>query len=181
MAAEHKKKLEAKKAAFEKLFKNVWTTGTTGTSRIVMSADTFEQADTVFHGWFEDTMVAEVTTVEHSARTYRRITQHNITNGTIDNLVTETENTVMTAISTDERIAEAIETAVEKSGDENLRILINPWQTSSKEYIAWVLNQTEEADQSGALYNVDPFANSTPVANETVAKLDDFHNKNVLL
>jgi len=43
------------------------------------------------------------------------------------------------------------------------------------------LNQTEEADQSGALYNIDPFANSTPVANETVAKLDDFHNKNVLL
>lgn len=45
MAAEHKRKLEAKKAAFEKLFKNVWTTGTTGTSRIVMSTDNFEQAD----------------------------------------------------------------------------------------------------------------------------------------
>jgi hypothetical protein len=127
MAAEHKKKLEAKKAEFEKLFKNVWTTGTTGTSRLIMSADNFEMADQVFKGWFNDTMTAEVTTLEHSARTYRKIKQHNITNGTIDNLVTMKENTVMTAISTDERIAEAIETAVENSGDENLRILINPW------------------------------------------------------
>jgi hypothetical protein len=127
MAAEHKAKLEARKAEFEKLFKNVWTTGTTGTSRIILSTDEFGASDKVFHAWFNDTMVAEVTTLEHSARTYRKIKQHNITNGTIDNLVTMKENVVMTAISTDERIAEAIETAVENSGDENLRILINPW------------------------------------------------------
>jgi len=42
MAAEHKAKLEAKKAAFEKLFKNVWTTGTTGTSKITVSVPRFE-------------------------------------------------------------------------------------------------------------------------------------------
>jgi len=113
MAAEHKRKLEKKKAEFEKLFKNVWTTGTTGTSRIIMSTDDFDQADRVFHGWFNDTMTAEVTTVEHSARTYRKMTYSNVTNNTMDALVTMKENTVMTAISTDERIAEAIETAVE--------------------------------------------------------------------
>jgi hypothetical protein len=72
-------------------------------------------------------MVAEVTTVEHSARTYRTIKLHEVTNGTIDRLMTDKENTVMTAISTDERIAEAIESAVEHSGDENLKILVNPW------------------------------------------------------
>jgi hypothetical protein len=31
------------------------------------------------------------------------------------------------------------------------------------------------------LYNVDPFANSTPVAHEDIAKLDDFHNPPKLL
>jgi len=72
-------------------------------------------------------MVAEVTTVEHSARTYRTMKLHEVTNGTIDRLMTDKENTVMTAISTDERIAEAIESAIEHSGDENLKLLVNPW------------------------------------------------------
>ena len=181
MAAEHKKKLEAKKAAFEKLFKNVWVTGTTGTSKISVSVGTFEQAESIIHHWFEDTMVAEVTVVEHAARQYRDITLHPVTNNTIDRLMTDKENTVLYAITSDERIAEVIETAVEKSGNEELKILINPYQVSSPHYIEWVLNQTVEADQSAALYNVDPFANSTPVANETVAKLSHFEKDSKLL
>lgn len=30
------------------------------------------------------------------------------------------------------------------------------------------------------MYNVDPFANSTPVAHEDIAKLDDFHEPTLL-
>lgn len=146
MAAEHKKKLEAKKAAFEKLFKNVWATGTTGTSRVTVSAGTYEQADRIVHAWFEDTMVAEVTEVEHSPRMYREITLHPVTNGTIERLMTDKENTVLTAITTDERVAELIETAIEKAGDEMLKILVNPYQTSSPNYLDWVKNQTIEVD-----------------------------------
>jgi hypothetical protein len=127
-------------------------------------------------------MVAEVTTAEHSPRMYREITLHPVTNGTIDRLLTDKENTVLYAITTDEGVAELIETAVEKSGNEHLKVLVNPYQVSSPNYLDWVKNQTIEADQSQAFYNIDPFANSTPVANETVAKLDHFHNKpNTLL
>lgn len=181
MAAEHKKKLEAKKAAFEKLFKNVWTTGTTGTSRVQVSSPTFPQTDKVIHEWFADTMAAEVSFVEHVPREYRLITLHPETNNTIDRLMTDKENTAISAITTDERVAEMIETAVEHSGDENIKFLVNPWQTAGPDYIAWVVNQTVEADQSNALYNVDPFANSTPVAHEDVAKLDDYHDPPALL
>jgi hypothetical protein len=31
------------------------------------------------------------------------------------------------------------------------------------------------------MYNVDPFANSTPVAHEDIAKLDDYHEPPALL
>lgn len=157
MAAEHKKKMEAKKAAFEKLFKNVWTTGTTGTSRVLVSAPTFGQSTKIINEWFADTMAAEISFIEHIPRDYRLITLHPETNNTIDRLMTDKENTNIAAVTTDERVAEMIETAVEQSGDEQLKFLVNPWQTAGPDYIAWVVNQTVEADQSGALYNVDPF------------------------
>lgn len=140
MAAEHKKKMEAKKAAFEKLFKNVWVTGTTGTSKVSVSAPTFGQAEAVIGEWFKDTMAAEVTFVEHVAREYRLITLHPETNNTIDRLMTDKENTVISGTTTDERIAEMIETAVEHSGDENIKFLVNPWQTAGPDYIQWVVN-----------------------------------------
>jgi hypothetical protein len=72
-------------------------------------------------------MVAKVTNVEHSPREYREITLHPVTNNTIDRLLTDKENTVIYAIASDERIAEIIETALEKAGDEYLKILVNPY------------------------------------------------------
>ena len=127
-------------------------------------------------------MAAELSFIEHIPREYRLITLHPETNNTIDRLMTDKENTYITATTTDERVAEMIETAVEQSGDEKIKFLVNPWQTASPDYIAWVVNQTVEADQSNALYNVDPFANCTPVAHEDIAKLDDFHEpSNTLL
>lgn len=111
-----------------------------------MSAPTFQQSNAVIQEWFKDTMAAELTFVEHVPREYRLITLHPETNNTIDRLMTDKENTAITATTTDERVAEMIETAVEQSGDENIRFLVNPWQTAGPDYIQWVVNQTVEAD-----------------------------------
>lgn len=45
MAEEHKEKMLAKKAAFEKMFKHVWGTSSTGTSRVQISAKGVDESD----------------------------------------------------------------------------------------------------------------------------------------
>ena len=92
----------------------------------------------MLHEWFADTMAAEVTMIEHIPREYRLITLHPETNNTIDRLMTDKENTHITGTTTDERVAEMIETAVTQSGDEKIKFLVNPWQTAGPDYITWV-------------------------------------------
>lgn len=82
-------------------------------------------------------------------------------------------------VTSDDRVAEMIEVAVSASGDANLDLLVTPIENASPDYIKWAKNQTIEQDQTDAFYNVDPFANSTPIASERVAGMRDYKKTNL--
>jgi len=60
-ALAHKKAMLEKKAEFEKTFKHLWGTGSTGQSVIYCTADNNEMANKIISAAFQDTMVAQAT------------------------------------------------------------------------------------------------------------------------
>lgn len=116
-------------------------------------------------------MIADVEVIEKVTRTFKNESDLHLYRGKMH---INKEAYLLDVMTSDDRIAEMVETAISVTNNELLNVLVSPYNTASADYVAWAKNQTIEADQSEAYYNVDPFANSTPIANETVAKMKDF-------
>ena len=175
MKAEHEKKLQARKAAYEKMFRNVWNVGPAGLSQASFTVDSTATAEAVISALFKDTMISEVTQFKDSTtRTFKNGTELNQVRGKMHEIDHEV---YLDMVTSDDRVAEMIETAIKVSGDPNLDILVTPLSGVSPDFSEWAKKQTIEADPSDSLYNDDPFKGSTPIAEEAIAKMQDFQHR----
>lgn len=145
--AEHKRQMAARRDAFEKAFRNVWATGHTGVSLMTMTAPG-HVAD-LTHKLFKKTLVADVTDVIQDVK---KVWKNN------GKMIADDSRHKLTMISSDDRVAEAIEeVATFMSGFHEpvpFDLVVTPLATGSKEYIEWVKLQTLKKDDSTAFFNI---------------------------
>ena len=89
-------------------------------------------------------------------------------------MIHDKKSRLIDVITADDRVPELIETAIEVRNNDIMYVFVTGYQSGSTEYFKWAKNQTIEADSEGAWYKKDPFENSTPIAHEDVASMQDF-------
>ena len=138
--------MAARRSAFEKAFRNVWATGSTGVSMIQFTAP--DSVSGLISDLFKKTLVADiedvVTNVKKSWNNKGKI-------------IWDDGRHYYKAISSDDRIAEAIEevAAYMAKFHESVPfdLVVTPLATGSKDYINWAKVQTLKRDDSTAFYN----------------------------
>ena len=171
MAEEHAADMAERKAAFEKVFRNVWGVGATATSQVIMMSKDEGTSKNIIHNLFDDTLVADIESHSNFVRYYKNETK---LNDVKTDLHFHENQMYMESVTQDDRIAEYIEVAVKAEGNDKMPLLVIPLHQASKEYLQWITTQTMEFDQSEAHYDDDPFANHAPVAHEDVSVMKDF-------
>jgi len=137
-----------RRAKFESKFRNVWATGDTGIS--LMQMTTIEDPNELIKNMFHETMVADEWNVVSSVK------RSWIKNGGLNY---DQSRHHLTFITSDDRVAEAIETIAAWSVDQEKKegvpfdLVVTPLATGSKEYIEWVKQQTLKKDDSTAFFN----------------------------
>lgn len=159
--------MDAKKAEFEKTFKHIWGASTTGLSIVYATFIDKETADKVIIESFKDTMMAQVTTTPGVTYRFKNETKLHLTN---TGLHIEQNDARLEIITTDDRVPELIETAIDVSGNENLDIVVVAMNSISPDYKKWVSLQATEQDQTNAYYNVDAFGGDKPIADKKKSK-----------
>ena len=137
-----------RKARFERKFRNVWASGSTGVSYLQMT--TREDPNDFVNRLFKETMIAdEWNAVSSVKRTYSR-NGHMVSDESIHHL---------TMVTSDDRVAEVIEEAADWSKQETkstgipFDMMVTPLMTGSKEYIEWVKTQTLKKDDKASFFN----------------------------
>ena len=144
--AAHKRQMAARRSAFEKAFRNVWATGSTGVSlaHLTVPAHTGELIGKLF----SKTLAADVVDV------VRDVKKTWLNSGKI---VSDETRHSLKFVSSDDRIAEAIEeVAAFMAGFHEpvpFDMVVTPLATGSKDYIEWVKTQTLKKDDSTAFFN----------------------------
>ena len=166
-AEAHKREMLAKKEAFEARFKHVWGSSASGLS--IVSA-TFEEehiADDATKSVFANTLAAEA----HEVIDVQKWTHNCLTCGRATSNYMKHAQTRVTWVTNDDRVAELIETVIERTKVEDLNIVVNQMIAASGDYIDWAKQQTIPLPGGNDYFNVDPFANSTAIATEAVSKM----------
>jgi uncharacterized protein involved in tolerance to divalent cations len=171
MAEQHAADMAERKAAFEKVFRNVWGVGATATSQVVMMSKGDTTSKNIIRDLFSDTLVADIEAHANFIRTYKNETK---LNDVKTDLHYHNDQIFMEGVTQDDRIAEFIEVATKAEGNDKMPLLVIPLHQASKEYLEWITTQTMEFDQTDAHYDDDPFANHAPVAHERVAGMKDY-------
>jgi hypothetical protein len=137
-----------RRAKFEQKFRNVWSTGPTGVSFMQMTINN-DPSDMISR-LYKETMVADewnvVSSVKRSFLKDRKMTS-------------ESNRHHVTLVTSDDRVAEAIELIVDYAADETkvdgipFDLIVTPLATGSKDYIEWVKVQTLKRDDDTAFYN----------------------------
>lgn len=137
-----------RRAKFEKKFRNVWATGDTGVSYLQMT--TIEDPNELIANMFHDTVIADEWNIVKSVkRSFAK-------NG---NLNLDQNRHHLTMITSDDRVAEAIEMAAawsegqEKKEGVPFDMVVVPLATGSKDYIDWVKEQTLKKDDGASYFN----------------------------
>ena len=177
-AEKHKEQMLAKKAQFEKMFANLWGTSETKMSKVQFSVKGTADVEAIIDAWLADTMAADVRVFKDVRRTFKNSTM--LGNGIAHGLgmVNDPHSSLIDVVTSDDRVPELIETAIENRKNDIMYVVVTPYQAGSTEYFKWAKNQTLEADTAGAWYKKDPFANSTPIAHESVSGMGDYKAKN---
>jgi len=177
-AEKHKEQMLAKKAQFEKMFANLWGTTQTHMSKVQFSVKGHGDVEAIIDEWLNDTMAADIRVFKDVRRVMKNSTMlgHGIARGV--GMINDPHSSLIDVVTSDDRVPELIETAIENRQNEVMYVVVTPYQAGSNEYIKWAKNQTLEADTAGAWYKKDPFANSTPIAEESVAKMQNYESKN---
>lgn len=165
--AAHKKAMADRRAKFEQKFRNVWATGDTGVSYLQMT--TIEDPNELIAQLFHDTMIADEWNVVSSVkRSFLRDGHLNY----------DSSRHHLTFVTSDDRVAEVIETAATWSEAQSKKegipfdLVVVPLATGSKEYIEWVKEQTLKKDASAAFFNEQPHAALKPKTD----KVEDAEN-----
>lgn len=146
--AEHKRRMAARRSAFEKAFRNVWATGSTGVSMIHMTVP--NHVGSLIQKLYQKTLIADVTdyadNVKKSWLNHGRITW-------------DDQRHKLVMLTSDDRVAEAIEECASFMAGFHEKtpfdLVVTPLATGSKEYIEWVKLQTLKKDDSTAFFNQD--------------------------
>lgn len=147
--AAHKKAMAERRAKFEQKFRNVWSTGPTGVSYMQMTMN--NDPSELISKLFKDTLVADEWNVVSSVK--RSFLKHGHESY-------EDNRHHLTMVTSDDRVAEAIEVIVNYNADETKHdgipfdLIVTPLATGSKDYIDWVKVQTLKRDGETAFYNV---------------------------
>lgn len=145
--AAHKKAMADRRAKFEQKFRNVWSTGATGASYMQMT--THDDPNELISKLFKGTMIADEWNVVSSVK--RSYMSHG-------HQTYDSEAHHLTMITSDDRVAEAIETVAawyDGSRQEGtpFDLVVTPLATGSKDYIEWVKLQTLKKDDETAFFN----------------------------
>lgn len=167
----HRLYLKAKKEAFEKQFKLVWGSSATGLSVARMTVFKQSEGETMIKGLLTKTLIADG---HHTVDVIRKYKKSLIGNAR-GSIATEYKHQLF-MVTNDERVAELIEETIDISKEEQTDILIFQMAAASKEYISWASNQTEPVGDGEQYTDVDPFANSTAIADQAVSKMQNFQN-----
>lgn len=124
---------------------------------------------------FEKTLISDV----HSFQQVTHYFKKTLDGNSRSNTVVETRNR-LTAVTSDDRVAELIEEVVDVSKDENMNILVRHLQGVSKEYQKWTIDQTQELGKAAMDWEKDPFENSKPVSEEHVTTVKDHETAEML-
>merc|ERR1711935_1147467 len=170
-AERHQREMAERKAAFEKVFHNVWGVGATATSQVLMLSKDDKTSKKVIRDLFSDTLVADIEAHSNHIRTYKNETK---LNDIKTDLHFHNDQILLEGVTQDDRIAEFIEVATKAEGSDKMPLLVVPLHQASKEYLEWITTQTMEFDTSDAHYDDGPFANHAPVAHEEIAGMKDF-------
>merc|ERR1711990_375498 len=132
MQEKHKQEMADKKAAFEKVFRNVWGVGETATSQAIMMSKDDKTSKNMIRDLFSDTLVADIEAHSSHIRTYKNETK---LNDVKTDLHVRKDHIWMEAVTQDDRIAELIEVAVKGESDDAMPVLVVPLHQASKEYL----------------------------------------------
>lgn len=61
-------------------------------------------------------------------------------------MVEDPKSSLIDVITSDDRVPELIETAIENRKNDIMYVMVTPYQSGSVEYFKWAKNQTIEAD-----------------------------------
>lgn len=132
-AEAHKRNMLAKKEAFEARFKHVWGSSATGLSIVSMTFHEEHIADDVIKAVFANTLAAE----SHESVDVTGQTHDCLTCGRATSQVVKVAQTKVMFITQDDRVAELVEKCVEKSGNEELNVIVTQMIAASGDYIDW--------------------------------------------
>lgn len=157
-----------RKARFEKKFRNVWASGSTGVSYLQMT--THEDPGDFVNKLFKDTMIAdEWNAVSSVKRTYIK-NSHMVSDESIHHI---------TMVTSDDRVAEVIEEAAAwtkqetKSNGVPFDLMVTPLSTGSKDYIEWVKTQTLKKDDGASFFNEKSTTDIKPLTDTVDSQLSD--------
>jgi len=142
--------MKARRSNFEKKFRNVWATGPTGVSYMQMTIK--DDPNDVLSKLFKETMIADEWNVISSVKRSWLAHGHESS---------ESQRHHVTMITSDDRVAEAIELIVayaqgqgETTSDQiPFDLIVTPLATGSKDYLEWVKLQTLKRDDGTAFFN----------------------------
>lgn len=176
MAAAHKAKLLARKAAFEKTFRNVWGISPQGLSQVQMTVNDRETAEKLKKSLFAETAIADLQQNSDTVSTTSKNKDllHTVFKGLLH---VEKDQVRMNMVTTDDRVAEVIELAYDITKNPKLPVLVTTLHAAGGDYIAWVKQQAEANGDDDAFYNADPFDKSKAIAHEAVSKMEDHEKK----
>jgi len=138
------KRLWSIRANFEKKFRNVWNTGSTGVSYLQMTTD--KDPSGLIGKLFKETMIADEWDHQNVKRTY-----------TAKGIEVTVDSHHLIMVTSDDRVAEVIEEVAAwtnaKTGDVPFDLVVTPLATGGKEYIEWVKVQSLKRDDEAAFFN----------------------------
>lgn len=133
-----------RRARFEKKFRNVWSTGSTGVSYLQMT--TTQDPSGLISRLFKETMIADEWNNQQVKRTYTSKGKE---------VTVEAHHLIF--VTSDDRVPEVIEEVASwtnaKKGDVPFDLVVTPLATGSKEYIEWVKVQSLKKDDDAAFFN----------------------------
>ena len=174
-AERHHKQMLERKAAFEKVFRNLWGRSATKVSQVSLLAKDLDTSKKIIHDAFADTLAADVFA---SGSIIRSTKPADEINKVVSALNVANDQVRVDLVTTDDRVAELIEVAVAAAGDDGMPVLVTPVAQASSDYLEWAKEQCVEMDQTDAHYNDDPFAKKRPTAHEKIMGMADFQKNN---
>lgn len=131
--ADHKKRLESRRAQFSSEFGHVWISGATNAYMAHMTVQDQKTADFLIENLFFENVVAD-------ARTFKEpVSRHFLKSG--HQIVEDGEHKVI-MVTTDDRAKDLVKTCGKLLNNEKFEMDFIPISTGNKNYFEWINGQT---------------------------------------